>query len=66
MLIGIRTSLNSGLPSRDTCRNGPLSTFEPLSASHTLTRWRLAVVQTPMLGWPLRVTEEIGTWIAME
>ena len=47
---GISTSLTSGLPSRDTCRNGPLSTFWPLSASHSRTRWRLAVVHTPMVG----------------
>ena len=58
--------MTSGLPSRDTCRNGPLSTFSPWSASHSRTRWRLAVVHTPMVGWPLRVTAEIGTWIAIE
>src|SRR5262249_17958331 len=64
--IGMMTSLTSGLPSRETCRNGPLSTFLPWSASHSLTPWRLAVVHTPMVGWPDLVTVEIGTWIAIE
>src|ERR1700689_735675 len=64
--LGLITSLTSGLPSRETCRHGPLDTFSPLSASQNVADWRLAVVPTPMLGGPLLVTAEIGTWIAME
>ena len=60
------TSLNSGLPSRETCRNGPVFTVSPWSASHSVTRWRLAVVHTPMVGWPEIVNAETGTWIAIE
>src|SRR5580704_16013726 len=63
---GLITSLTSGLPSRETCRHGPLDTFWPLSASQTVADWRLAVVHTPMLGWPLLVIAEIVTWIGME
>ena len=40
---------------------------EPLpSLSDTRTRWRLALVHTPIVGRPLTVRSEIGTWIAME
>ena len=63
---GMMTSLTSGLPSRETWTNGPAFTFSPPSASHTRAFWRLAVVQTPMVGCPLTVTAEIGTWIAIE
>ena len=63
---GMSTSLTSGLPSRDTCRHGPQFTVSPASASQSVTRWRLAVVHTPMVGCPLIVTAEIGTWIAIE
>jgi hypothetical protein len=59
--IGISTSFTSGLPSRETCWNGPLFTFSPLSASHSRTCWRLAVVHTPMVGCPALVSSEIGT-----
>jgi hypothetical protein len=59
------TSLNSGLPSRDTCAKGPLWK-EPLPSSDTRTRWRLALVHTPIVGRPFTVRSEIGTWIAME
>ena len=58
--------MTRGLPSRDTCRNGPLSTFSPLSASHSLTRWRLAVVHIPIVGWPFLTSADFGTWIAIE
>src|ERR1035438_3392964 len=59
--IGLMTSLNSGLPSLDTCRHGPLDTFLPWSASHIVADWRYAEVHTPMVGWPCVVTAEIGT-----
>src|SRR5262245_26693816 len=41
------TSLISGLPSRETCRNGPLWTAWPLSASHRWTSARLAARRRP-------------------
>ncbi len=60
------TSLKSGLPSRDTWVKGPLTKPAVVSSAETLARWRLALVQTPIVGRPLRVRWEIGTWIAME
>ena len=48
--IGTSTSLNNGLPSRDTCVQGPM--FAGLLRLSQLwlkcTRWRLAVVHTPI------------------
>ena len=71
---GISTSLTSGLARRDTWWNGPDMTLVLVSASHTLARWRLAVVHTPITE-PLSVTlpcglpdsrSPVGTWIAIE
>ena len=56
----------SGLPSRDTWVQGPLKVPPALSSANTRARWRLAVVHTPIVGCPLMVSAEIGTWIAME
>src|ERR1700733_12610000 len=62
---GTISSLNSGLPSRETCFQGPLLTLPP-SSPKTEALWRLALVQTPIVGFFLVVpSEEIGTLIAM-
>src|ERR1700689_4846209 len=50
---GLIPSLPSGLPSRETCRHGPLDTFSPLSASQNVADWRLAAGPTPNVGGPL-------------
>jgi len=57
----ISTSFTSGLPSRETCLNGPLGQPSPPSSSAMCTFCLLAVVQTPIVGRPRRIRSEIGT-----
>ncbi len=72
--IGIRTSLTRGLPSRETCCQGPVPTYLPCSAFHIRDFRRLAVAQTPITApgdiglvgtLPLRESSLIGTWSAI-
>ena len=69
---GTSTSLNSGLPSRDTCTYGPTPTDAPLSRSVALRRD--ADAHTPIVAFvasgsvgalPLAVTLPIGSWMAI-
>jgi len=46
--IGITTSLMSGLPSRETCTQGPTPSPFPFFL-RTVVFWRLAVAQTPIV-----------------
>ena len=46
---GTSTSLKSGLPSRETWTNGPVSSLRPKPGSQTRAFCRLAVVQMPTL-----------------
>ena len=65
--------MKSGLPSRETWRNGPLLTFSPFQSSHSVTCCRLAVVHTPITEaesdtpcLPGRSSSEVGICIAIE
>ena len=72
--IGTITSLNNGLPSRDTCVQGPWPTYLPWPWSKIRVFLRLALAHTPItlagditsVGtlW-FRVISEIGTCSAM-
>src|ERR1700722_8004433 len=66
--MGTRTSLNSGLPRRETWTNGPVSTVTDdvlvVGWSRTRTFWRDAVHHTPMTG-ELATRSLIGTLRAM-
>ena len=59
------TSLNSGLPSRETWVKGPWWLCPAPSPLEILARWRSAEVQTPIVWWPGLVTWEIGIWMAI-
>ncbi len=72
--MGTMTSLNSGMASRETCRYGPVLQVLFRSVSSIRTRWRLAVVHTPIVArgsvtslplQPPRVRSVIGTCSAM-
>ena len=72
--IGLMTSLNSGLASRETCRNGPRADGRAGAGSRIRLEYRLAEAYTPMTEvgrprrsavTPPRVRSVFGTWIAI-
>ena len=48
LAIGVITSLNSGLPRRDTWLQAPCEVCLPFLSSQMRERWRLAVAHTPI------------------
>src|SRR5689334_25051229 len=68
------TSLNSGLPSLETCFHGPWPVYLPVRASQTWDLRRLALAHTPTTDLPeptavgvlpSLVRSRFGTWIAI-